>query len=59
MENNYTVYMHILPNNKIYIGMTCKKPIYRWNNGNGYFNNKELTKSIKEYFKNKDCSSFD
>lgn len=49
MENSYTVYMHILPNNKIYIGMTCKKPIYRWNNGNGYFSNKELTKSIKEY----------
>lgn len=32
----YTVYMHIAPNDKKYIGITCQKPTYRWDNGNGY-----------------------
>lgn len=36
MLNNYTVYMHIAPNDKRYIGITSQKPIYRWDNGNGY-----------------------
>lgn len=35
-ERCYYVYKHIFPNGKVYIGITCKKPIYRWNNGNGY-----------------------
>lgn len=35
-SNNYTVYMHIAPNDKKYVGITCQKPIYRWDNGNGY-----------------------
>ena len=34
--NNYTVYKHIFPNNKVYIGITCRKPKYRWINGKGY-----------------------
>lgn len=32
----YIVYMHIFPNNKKYIGITCKKPNTRWENGAGY-----------------------
>ena len=33
---NYTVYKHICPNNKVYIGITVKKPEVRWNKGLGY-----------------------
>lgn len=36
MKNNYTVYMHIFPNNKVYIGITSRNPKYRWNNGKNY-----------------------
>lgn len=36
MGKNYFVYKHTFPNNKIYIGITCLKPEYRWNNGKGY-----------------------
>ena len=36
-NNNYTVYMHVFPNNKVYIGLTRNKPERRWGtNGNGY-----------------------
>ena len=34
----WTVYRHIAPSGKVYIGITCQKPEYRWNNGNGYMN---------------------
>ena len=36
--NNYTVYCHIFPNGKRYVGITKQKPEYRWDNGNGYRN---------------------
>lgn len=32
----YTVYKHITPSGKIYIGITSMKPEKRWDNGNGY-----------------------
>ena len=32
----YTVYIHIFPNSKVYVGMTSYKPEYRWNNGKAY-----------------------
>lgn len=32
----YYVYKHTTPNEKVYIGITCKNPSYRWNGGNGY-----------------------
>lgn len=32
----FIVYMHVFPNNKKYIGITCKKPNARWENGHGY-----------------------
>lgn len=42
MKNKkYIVYMHIFPNGKKYIGMTGKKPSYRWENGlSGYVEKK-------------------
>ena len=35
-ERKYTVYMHISPSGKRYIGITSMKPKLRWNNGYGY-----------------------
>lgn len=46
---NYTVYAHISPNNKIYIGITCQKPKRRWRNGTSYRHNKYFTKAIEKY----------
>ena len=34
--NNYTVYMHISPSGKRYIGITSTSVNQRWNNGKGY-----------------------
>lgn len=45
----YTVYKHITPNNKIYIGITSKNPIYRWRYGNGYRTNPHFWKAIQKY----------
>lgn len=33
---NYTVYKHICPNGKIYVGITKNDPFKRWANGEGY-----------------------
>lgn len=51
MENKkYCVYKHIFPNNKVYIGVTCRKPEYRWDNGNGYTNaQRKIYNAIKKY----------
>ena len=49
MKNNYTVYVHISPNNKRYIGITGRKPKYRWNNGKGYIDNKHFYNAILKY----------
>ena len=49
MERNYTVYMHVSPNGKVYIGITCNKPKYRWNYGYGYKHNKYFWRSINKY----------
>ena len=35
--SNYTVYMHITPSRKKYIGITKLKPEDRWRNGRGYY----------------------
>lgn len=53
MQNakNYLIYMHISPNGKGYVGMTCQKEDTRWKNGLGYFNNgqKKFANAIKKY----------
>lgn len=50
MENKcYTVYMHVCPNNKKYIGITKQLPEKRWDNGKGYKNNKYMINAIQKY----------
>lgn len=46
--NTYSVYKHILPNNKIYIGITSKGSS-RWKNGFGYKRNHLFFKDIVKY----------
>lgn len=45
----YTVYKHTTPSGKVYIGITKHKPEYRWNNGNGYRQNKHFYSAIQKY----------
>ena len=49
MDKNFTVYMHIAPNGKKYVGITCRKPEYRWNNGKGYEKNTHFFNAICKY----------
>jgi len=49
MEHDYTVYMHITPNKKVYVGLTGRKPKVRWNNGKHYTAHKHFDNAIKKY----------
>ena len=50
MKKNYTVYKHIAPNGKIYIGQTGQKnPKRRWQNGEGYKPNAHFYNAIQKY----------
>ena len=49
LNNNYVVYMHIFPNNKKYIGITCQEPNNRWRNGKKYINNSYMNNAINKY----------
>ena len=49
MKNNYIVYMHTTPNNKVYIGITCQNPKKRWAYGYGYKKNKYFFSAIQKY----------
>ncbi len=47
---SYTVYKHISPSGKVYIGITRRKPEYRWNKGKGYRKDQLLFyRAIKKY----------
>lgn len=46
---NYSVYKHIAPDGRVYIGITSQKPEARWQGGNGYKNNSYFTRAIKKY----------
>ena len=49
-NKNYCVYKHTNKiNGKVYIGLTGRKPEYRWNNGNGYKHNPYFYSSIQKY----------
>lgn len=47
--NIYTVYMHISPSNKKYVGITKQKPEHRWDSGYGYRTSPHFWKAIKKY----------
>jgi len=51
LANNYiyTVYIHIFPNGKQYIGITSQEPHKRWGNGKGYKQNQYFNNAIKKY----------
>lgn len=48
-DTGYMVYKHTAPNGKVYIGITKQKPEKRWDNGNGYKNNKHFYRAIRMY----------
>lgn len=48
-DKAYTVYMHISPSDKRYIGITSQNVNKRWQDGKGYRNNKHFTNAINKY----------
>ena len=46
---SWTVYEHITPSGKRYIGITSKKPENRWNNGRGYKKGSAFRRAIDKY----------
>lgn len=47
--NKYVVYMHVMPNGKKYIGITCQRLSQRWANGKGYAKNLVFNRAIEKY----------
>ncbi len=46
----YCVYKHTNKHNgKVYIGITCRQPEKRWDNGKGYQKNEHFYRAIKKY----------
>lgn len=48
-DKNFTVYMHVSPSNKRYIGITSQDPKLRWAGGSGYSDNKHFKSAIDKY----------
>ena len=48
-DNNYIVYKHTSPSNKVYIGITSQSPNRRWRNGNGYKGQTYFWRAIQKY----------
>jgi group I intron endonuclease len=46
---DYTVYRHIAPNGKMYVGVTMRDPAVRWQNGSGYPHNEYFSNAINKY----------
>lgn len=47
---DYTVYRHIFPNGKVYIGITRQQNLNRrWNNGQGYKSQTLMAKAVNKY----------
>ena len=50
MDNKkYCVYMHTVPNGKVYIGITSQKPSQRFGRGRGYWHNEHFLRAISQY----------
>ena len=48
-NNKWTVYVHISPSGKYYVGQTRKSPSARWQNGTGYKTQKHFWAAICKY----------
>jgi hypothetical protein len=48
-NKTYTVYRHVSPNGKQYVGITCKNHKDRWNGGRGYISNHHFWSAIIQY----------
>ena len=48
-SKKWTVYMHIFPNGKKYVGITSRKPEDRWFHGRGYRNCIKIKRAIEKY----------
>ena len=48
-DKKFCVYVHIFPNGKKYIGITCKRPNDRWESGNGYKEGSPMRNAINKY----------
>ena len=48
-NKKYCVYEHLFPNGKRYIGITCKRPNARWENGNGYAAGSPVRNAVEKY----------
>ena len=48
-KNNFTVYYHVFPNDKIYVGITSNSVKQRWRNGNGYYGQTIIYRAILKY----------
>lgn len=48
-DNNYIVYKHTAPNEKVYIGITSNKYYRRWQGGLGYRTQKLFYRAIQKY----------
>lgn len=46
---SWTVYAHIAPNGKMYVGITKRDPIKRWESGWGYRTSQHFFRAIKKY----------
>lgn len=49
VKNDYTVYMHVFPDMKVYVGATGQDPRARWKCGNGHKHQKRLYVEIAKY----------
>ena len=49
MGGKYTVYMHVTPNMKMYVGLTSKTVNQRWGNGTGYIKNTYFYRAIVKW----------
>lgn len=49
-DSTYSVYLHIFPNDKKYVGITSKKPLHRWgSHGQGYKRQSLIWNAICKY----------
>ena len=48
-DKKYLLYVHVFPNGKMYVGITCINPFRRWRNGLGYRNQPLMKRAIDKY----------